>query len=352
MLLSLRLRNFRCYPSLHWDIPAEGAVLLGKNAQGKTSLMEALCLALTLHSPRTHRLERLATHGSPAFGLSLRTESGTRQLLWEQRRLSLRRDGIPCRDYDSYLTDAAPVVWLSNQDLTLVTGPAEERRRYLDFLGTQWHPAYRSALQAYRKALRARNALLRHPRRQASLLRNYAEILCRHGDILLTLRLQLLQLLQPHIIQLHHSISGRTEHVQASYRPSTTLSLPEAFGKNLEADLQAGYTTVGPHRDDLTLSIGGAEASAFASEGQQRTLATALLMAQSSLLHAETGRSPLLLIDDIFGELDPARRKALLTLLPPESQTFITTTHLDWLGEACLPLPVCRVEDGNVSAPL
>lgn len=351
MLLSLRLRNFRCYSSLHWDIPAEGAILLGRNAQGKTSLMEALCLALTLHSPRTHRLERLAAHASPGFGLVLRTESGTRQVLWEQRRLSLRRDGVLCRDYDSYLTDAPPVVWLSNQDLTLITGAAEERRRYLDFLGVQWHPAYRSALQAYRKALRARNALLRHPRRSPALLRNYAEILCRHGDILLTLRRQLLQLLQPHIIQLHHSISERTEQVQADYRPSTALSLPEAFDQALEADMQAGYTTVGPHRDDLTLTIGGAEASAFASEGQQRTLATALLMAQSSLLHAETGRAPLLLIDDIFGELDPARRKALLNILPPESQTFITTTHLDWLGEARLPLPVCRVADGRVSAP-
>ncbi len=352
MLLSLRLKNFRCYPSLHWDIPAEGAVLLGANAQGKTSLMEALCLALTLHSPRTHRLDQLATHDAPGFGLVLETEEGTRRLVWEKRRLSLHRDGIPCRDYASYLADAPPVVWLSNQDLTLITGSSEERRRYLDFLGVQWHPAYRRALQAYRKALRSRNALLRHPRRDSSLLQSYAGILCQHGEVLLTLRQQLLRLLQPHIIQHHHAISGRTEKVQLEYQPSTPLPLQEAFNAaQLEADLQAGCTTVGPHRDDIRLTISGASASHFASEGQQRTLATALLLAQSGLLQAETGRTPLLLMDDIFGELDPLRRKALLALLPPDSQTFITTTHLDWLGGGRPPLPVCRVADGSVQPP-
>lgn len=353
MLLSLRLKNFRCYPSLHWDIPAEGAVLLGANAQGKTSLMEALCLALTLHSPRTHRLDQLATHAAPGFGLALETDEGTRRLIWEKRHLALHRDGLPCRDYASYLEDAPPVVWLSNRDLTLITGAAEERRRYLDFLGVQWHPAYRRALQAYRKALRSRNALLRQPRRDTSLLRSYAGILCRHGEVLLTLRQQLLRLLQPHIVQHHRAISGRTEEVQLEYRPSTPLPLREALNdaSRLEADLQAGCTTAGPHRDDMVLTISGASASDFASEGQQRTLATALLLAQSGLLQAETGRTPLLLIDDIFGELDPLRRKALLALLPPDSQTFITTTHLDWLGDSRLPLPVCRVSDGNVQPP-
>ncbi len=340
MLVTLRLRNFRCYPVLRWEAPPEGAILLGDNARGKTSLLEAICFALTLHSPRAARMEKLALHGTADFGISLDTELDTRRLVWEQRRLTMMVNGAPRRDYADYMADAPPVTWLGNKDIALVSGAAEERRRYLDFLGTQWHPAYREALQAYRKALKSRNALLRNPRHSRAALASYATLLARHGAVLMALRRELIALLHPHVAEQHRRISGSQESVGIEYAPATTLPLEEAYAASLEADERAGCTTVGPHRDDLRLSIAGKAASDFASEGQQRTLATALQLAQSSLLHVETGRAPLLLIDDVFGELDPARRKALLSSLPVEAQVFITTTHLDWLGGDAPPLPV------------
>ncbi len=340
MLVTLRLRNFRCYPVLRWEAPPEGAILLGENARGKTSLLEAICFALTLHSPRASRMEKLASHGTADFGISLDTELDTRRLVWEQRRLSMMVNGAPRRDYADYMADTPPVTWLGNRDITLVSGPAEERRRYLDFLGAQWHPAYRKSLQAYRKALKSRNALLRHPRHSRELLASYATLLARHGAVLMELRHELVHLLQPHVAEQHLRISGSQESVRIDYAPATTLPLEEAYAASLEADERAGCTTVGPHRDELHLTISGKAAADFASEGQQRTLATALQLAQSSLLHVETGRAPLLLIDDVFGELDPTRRKALLASLPAEAQIFITTTHLDWLGGESAPLPV------------
>lgn len=349
MLNTLRLSNFRCYSTLCWEIPAEGAVLLGANAQGKTSLMEALCFALTLHSPRASKLDKLALQGGWGFGISLETEEGTRRLLWRERKLSMQVNGAERRDYSDYLADSSPVTWLANSDVSLVSGPAEERRKYLDFLGCQWHPAYRKALQAYRKALKNRNALLRHPRRSKAALQSYAALLAQHGELLMRLRQQLLMRLHPHIDHHHRGISGGTEQVQLTYRPAATTPLSEALEASLELDERTGFTTTGPHRDDFSLEIGALSAAEFASEGQQRTLAIALQMAQSGLLQEETGKAPILLIDDIFGELDTARRRALLAMLPAEAQLFITTTTLDWLGDMQLPLPITRIHAASIT---
>ena len=126
--------------------------------------------------------------------------------------------------------------------------------------------------------------------------------------------------------------------------------LAEELENSLETDIRAGFTTTGPHRDDFLLLIGTLDAAEFASEGQQRTLAIALQMAQSALLQEETGKSPILLIDDIFGELDTARRRALLAMLPAESQVFITTTNLDWLGDMQLPLPIIKVQHSSINS--
>ncbi len=350
MLVTLRLHNFRCYPVLRWEAPAQGAILVGANAQGKTSLLEAICFALTLHSPRAARMDRLVRHGEQSFGISLDSDQDTRRLVWESRKLSMMVDGAPRRDYSDYMADAPPVTWLGNRDRELVCGAAEERRRYLDFLGTQWHPAYREALQAYRKALKSRNALLRHPRRTAAALTSYATLLARHGQVLIELRRHLTALLQPHVAEQHRRISGTDEGVTLRYEPGTSLPLEEAYAASLPDDERLGYTTVGPHRDELRLTLGGVPAADFASEGQQRTLAIALQLAQAALLQVETGRAPLLLIDDIFGELDPQRRQSLLAGLPTDAQVFITTTHLHWLGGRPAPLPVQQIEAATVRA--
>ncbi len=349
MLLRLRLRNFRCYPTLNWEIPAEGALLYGDNAQGKTSLMEAICFAQTLHSPRTTRLERLAMHHCTDFGISLDTDEGTRKIVWQDKKLTLGAAGSRRKDYTDYLADARPVVWLGNTDITLVTGSAELRRDYLDFLGSQWHPAYRPALLEYRKALKSRNMLLRNPRQTPAALRSYAAILARNGEILRNLRERLVQLLRPYVAQLHLNISTGKEDIGLFYRPCTSQSLAEAIDQSTQTDIRAGFTTIGPHRDDFELTIQGHSATAFASEGQQRTLATALVLAQSALLQEQTGHAPTILIDDVFGELDPPRRRALLSQLPQDSQVFITTTHTDWLADTPAPLPLLRICDATVA---
>lgn len=296
-------------------------------------------------------MEHLAKHGDQCFGISLQTDEGTRRLVWRDKRLALAKDGVDVKDYSTFLEGSPPAVWLGNKDMALVTGSGEDRRRYLDFLGTQWHPAYRTALRDYRKALKLRNLLLHNPRRSSAALRSYAEVMARSGDILIVLRARLVELLRPYLTRHHADISGREEAVDLLYVPNRPAPLLQALEQSLEADERAGFTTVGPHRDDLHILLSGMPAADFASEGQQRTLAISLVLAQSALLHVETGRPPILLIDDIFGELDPARRKALLGSLPPESQAFITTTHLSWLGNEAPPLPALKLEGGKLFPP-
>lgn len=168
MLSRLKLIDFRCYGSFSWQIPQQGAVILGNNAQGKTSLLEAVCFLLRLQSPRTARPGPLAAHGRQSFGIRGELPGQIRRILWTPDAPDLQVNGEPRRDQRSYLADSYPVVWMGNDDLSLVRAGADARRKYMDFLGTQWHPGYRTALFSYRRALKTRNHLLKHKSRDSS----------------------------------------------------------------------------------------------------------------------------------------------------------------------------------------
>ncbi len=349
MLLTLRLHHFRCFPSLHWDIPAQGAILLGHNAQGKTSILEAICFALTLQSPRCSRMEKLASHGTHNFGIALDSSTDERRVRWKPRALQLQNNGVICRDSAQYLQASKPLTWLGNKDMELIYGGAEARRAYLDFLGAHWHPAYRAAAQAYRKALHARKALLKNPRRDSASLSSFAQILAQHGEVIMHLRRTLIARLQHYVAANYRNIAEADESIALHYEASTQKNLLEAYEESLAQDMRMGFTHCGPQRDNLLLTINQKNAADFASEGQQRSLAIALMLALAELLSDETGRAPILLIDDIFGELDRRRREALLRTLPSDSQVLITTTHAGWLGTKRSTLPLYHVKEAHIT---
>ena len=184
-----------------------------------------------------------------------------------------------------------------------------------------------------------------------SQLDAYTRQLALHGTELRNLRAHLLALLAPHIALAYRNIGGRQEQVSIAYRASEEGDLYERLCASMDRDIRYGQTQNGPHRDDLDITLNGRNAAQFASEGQQRTTAISMKLAQSSLLTEETGHTPIHLIDDVFGELDPTRRIAFLQSLPADAQSLITTTHLDWLHDAPCPLPAFRLEDGTL-APL
>ena len=350
MLTRLNLVDFRCYEQLRLTLPPAGALFLGDNAQGKTTLLEAICVLLRMQSPRTSRNAHLVRLGAKQFGVSGLFAGARRRIVWDAKTPEYLVEGEKRADQKSYLADSGLIVWLGNDDMGLVRGMAEQRRRYLDFLGVQWNAAYRVALGRYRRALKSRNILLKSPRHDLDQIQAYTRLLVEHGTELVVLRRELVEELRPHVALAHQLIGGQGEAVSLVYKPSTKMPLEEAWEHTLSRDLLLGATQLGPHRDDLELLLNGQPAADFTSEGQQRTIALSLKLAQHRLLVEKTGRMPLLLVDDIFGELDPGRRSSLLETLPAGTQTFITTTHLSWLRETPLGMPSFTLKDGGIVA--
>ena len=300
----------------------------GANAQGKTSILEAVCLLLRLHSPRTSTTAEAIRFGRPRFSLDAHFSGVHLVLHYSHEGRELLLDSKPQTRTDDYL-DAARVAWFANTDLDLVRGSSSARRRYLDFLGMQCVPGYRKSLRAYERALRSRNSLLKdnRPRRE---IEAFDPPLVEAGEFLFAARAGLCETLAPLTSAACLEISGGSDAMEISYHPGGESPLAAALASSRQEEMRLRQTVVGPHRDELKIAINRLEAAVFASEGQQRGIALSLKLAQARHLEAVQNRAPILLLDDIFGELDPDRRNRLLASLPPQSQTIITTTFLDW----------------------
>lgn len=273
----------------------------------------------------------LASIGSNHFGIAGDPWGQERQLRYSREGLILKADGEPRSSRNDYLDDGGLVVWIGNEDLDLIRGPGEGRRRFLDFLGFQIDPTYRRAWARYRRALKAKNLLLKEGRPRDAEIVSYEEIMAEHGTTLMESRARLVEELSPLASAAQSNICGRDEPLTLRYLPASGPNLRESMLQAKDREARLRQAAVGPHRDDIDLRLHGMPAADFASEGQQRTLALALKLAQGNLLELRSGKLPVYLMDDIFGELDPGRRNALMAHLPPLAQKWITTTHLDWL---------------------
>jgi len=349
MLSRLVLRDFRCFPGIALDPGPAANFFVGANAQGKTSILEAVCILLRLQSPRARTMREVVRHHAPSFQVDGLLDDLRLSCTFQSRR-RLQINGAEPASTAEYLA-CGRVVWFGNRDLDLVSGRGESRRRYLDFLGQQLDPAYRKALGQYKRALVSRNALLKEPTANArAQCRDYDELLASRGDYLRLTRSQMIERLNLAAAEAHAAI-GAAEQLQLRYQPSgESETLLEDLQHQTERDFRLGQTSVGPHRDELLLQIEGQPAAKFASEGQQRTIALALKCAQQRLLESLPGPSPILLLDDIFGELDLERRRALLRYLPAHAPMWITATHLDWTDGLPSASRIWHVAGGEVSA--
>jgi len=330
VLTTLKLRDFRCFTALETEFAPGVNVIVGPNAQGKTSLLEASCVLLRLQSPRAATLGPLVRLGAAGFVVDGFYSGNHLQFYYSSRRKKLALDSVEQRTAAEYL-QIGRVVWFSNGDIALVRGAADERRSYLDFVAAQVDPGYRRHLRDYEKALRSRNRLLKMPTPRWREIAAFDEPLVAAGTALTQARGRLISALEPHAVEAQRAIGGGAgEALGMRYQSGSGEG---EFAANLaasrEEDMRLRQTRVGPHRDELVLKLNGL-GSELASEGQQRTLALALRLAQARLIAEQHEVLPLLLLDDIFGELDPVRRNALLAHLPAGAQQIITTTHLDW----------------------
>lgn len=337
MLCDLRLRDFRCFEHLVFEPDAGVNFLIGANAQGKTSILEAVCVLLRLQSPRSGSLGDAVRFDQPGFGLDGHWGDRHMHLKFTQTLKAFALDSKPQSRSADYLA-VARVVWISNDDLQLVRGSGSQRRRYLDFLGAQIVPNYLRHLRAYERALRSRNALLKEnrPRREVE---SFDGPLLESGLFLLEARAEMVRELQPFVLASCQQIAGEGEELRVVYRPGSPGDFAEALARTRPEEVRLRTTVAGPHRDDLEIRLNTREAASFASEGQQRSVALVLKLAQAGRLEEASGTPPIYLIDDVFGELDSRRRNNLLAALPAAAQKMITSTSLDWLespGEAAI----------------
>lgn len=398
-LRQLSLTNFRCYRQLTLTLPDGPVVLAGRNAQGKTSLLEAVYTLATSRAP----------HGVADRQL-IHWDAGREEILPFSRIQGEveRREGLMTIEVLSATQEAdedadgprlvkrirvnqAPrramdllgqfnVVLFTPQDLAIVAGAPAERRRYLDGLLCQVDPAYCRALSRYNQILTQRNHLLRLIRERrggASELAFWDERLVQDGVLVLARRMEATTQLEAIAVDLHERMTGEEGLLALNYHVSWAepsadgqigppvgfaLSdtatgggqvLTDAFAAALErsrpAQLARGVTLVGPHRDDLSFRVGGVDMRGFGSRGQQRSVALALKLAEARLMAQRRGDWPVVLLDDVLSELDPGRRARLLSLLEDVDQTMLTTADqamlpADWLRRATL----LAVEAGTV----
>ncbi len=343
MLRDLQLRNLRCFESIAVEFSPGFNFIVGGNGLGKTTLLEAACILLRLQSQRSSSLAPAVRVGQRSFVVSGHVDDHLLQFYYSPLRRKVAFDGIEQHDQAEYLR-LARVVSFANHDLELIRGPAELRRRYLDFIGSQVDVRYRPALRAYERALRSRNALLKSPRPRPRELAAYTEPLVRAGSLLREMRAALVDRLRPVAVASQKAISCKKEVLALEYAPGCEEDFAAHLARTRAEEERLRLTTVGPHRDDLIFQVQAMSAAQFASEGQQRTIALALKLAQAQVLTENFPSAPLLLIDDIFGELDIARRHALLAHLPNESQKLVTATSLAW-REGEFEGPILRLAD-------
>ena len=331
MLRSLALRHFRCFEKYEAEFAPGLNLIVGPNAHGKTSLLEGACILLRLQSPRVSRLAEVVQHERRGFVVDGYFQERHLQFYYSAARRKLALDGVEQKTTRDYL-QVGRLVYFAMSDIDLVRGGGEIRRRFLDFVAGQLDPLHPKALRAYERALRSRNALLKASAQRWREIEAFDAPLLAAGGELMSARAQLLVALQPHAGEAHRAISSSREELALEYVPGAGEDFPVSLVASREEDARLRQTTVGPHRDDVQFRL-NERSSGFASEGQQRTLVLALKLGAARLLYERFGEAPLLLLDDIFGELDTSRRRALLAALPAESQKLITTTSLAWRPE-------------------
>jgi len=361
-LSHLKLTNFRSFQHLELALPEGPSIFVGTNAQGKTTLLEAVYLLAIARAFRAENERevvnwRAATAGHQAAvdGLLIGDNGRLRVIVGYQPtratpapqpspsdgvgmlvRKEIRVGGV--RRSAADLVGVLNAVLFSADDIQLVTGAPSQRRRFLDILISQADSSYLRSLQRYQKVLQQRNQLLkalREGRAKEPELDFWNVELTKEGAFITTKRVDAVRLLSVKAKSLLKELTQGREALEIDYRPSVeaekngTLEtrMAQALTTSLRRDLSTGSTSVGPHRDDFKLLINGVDMSSYSSRGQARTLALALRLAEASYLSSVKGE-PIMLLDDVLSELDVQRRRQVLERVQGFRQTLITTTDL------------------------
>ncbi|WP_019639383.1 DNA replication/repair protein RecF [Paenibacillus fonticola] len=365
----LRVEHYRNYESLDLGEFGHVNLLIGRNAQGKTNLLESLLVLALTKSHRTTKDKELIAFGSDHAVVSAQVEKKygavNLELRLSPQGKRAKINGLEQRKLSDFI-GTLNVVMFAPEDLEIVKGTPGIRRRFLDMEIGQVQPSYLFHLQQYQKVLMQRNNLLKQAwgagPEMGVMLEIWNEQLAEHGVKIIKKRKQFIRKLQKWAEQIHQGITGGLEKLELTYLPSfgeadeeDEAVLMQQFMIKLsqmkDQEIRRGMTLSGPHRDDLAFYINGNEAQVYGSQGQQRTTALSLKLAEIELIHEEIGEYPILLLDDVLSELDPYRQTQLIETFQSKVQTFITATGIESINASRLQdASIFHVQEGKINS--
>ncbi len=331
MLQTLELTNFRSYKNGLFGFEPGVNIIVGPNASGKTNLLEALHVICCGNSFKASDKDMLK-NGEKWARLEALTSDGTRVIkLQSEKQKLIEIDGES--KYRMSPQKSLPVVVFEPEHMLLLGGEPERRRNYLDTLLSTIKPGYKQTLTSYKRALAQRNRLLKSNNPSPDTLFVWDVQLVDKAGAIVSARRELVEKLQLVCDSHYKKISSSKEKLSISYASKLTINnygdqLMAYLRSNVEKDIQRGFTGAGPHRDDLYIELKNSDVRQTASRGEVRSIILALKIAELELVGQEAGKKPILLLDDVFSELDGARRRSLAEALQ-DYQTFITTTDAD-----------------------
>ena len=335
-LSSIELKNYRNYREIHIDFDKNVTIFFGDNAQGKTNILEAVYVCATTKSHRSAKDRDLIYFGEDEAHIKMilsDEEKKTRidMHIKKNKNKGIAVDGIMLKKA-SELFGYLNVVFFSPEDLHIIKNGPADRRKFVDCELCQLDKIYLYNMVNYNKILNQRNRLLKdigfRPDYE-ELLEIYDEQLGKFGNQVIAARKNFISQLNDIVSNIHENLSGGNESLKIIYEPDTEEGMiEESLKKNRERDIRTKTTNTGPHRDDISFMINGIDIRRFGSQGQQRTAALSLKMAEINLVEHVTGNKPILLLDDVLSELDSNRQNYLLNSIQ-DIQTLITCTGLD-----------------------
>jgi len=363
---ALSLNNFRNYIKLELKFNSNLVVFFGRNAQGKTNILESIFLSCTGRSHRTPKDRELIFWDKDEASVKIlySKEEGDSLIeifLDSKERKKIHINGVPAQRLGELMGHLNSVLF-SPEDLKLVKGGPGERRRFIDMEISQIKPRYFYSLQQHNRILKQRNNLLKEIQQNSSLRKTlpiWNEQLAKVSAYIMLQRKFFIDSIYNISKRIHKEISANGEELEVWYKPSISFDtdnldeiaeiLLEVLQKNEENDIKRGITERGCHRDDMLININGIDVKTFGSQGQQRTTVLSLKLSEIELMYKETGEYPILLLDDVMSELDNFRQKMLLSYLD-KVQTFITTTELMNLpGIKMQDIELYEINKGNAS---
>lgn len=333
---SIKLNHFRNYDKLELKFDKGTNLFYGDNAQGKTNILESVYLCGTTRSHKGSKDREIIHFGEEESHICMRIRKGDIPYridmhLKKNKTKGIAINGVPVRKA-SELIGLGNFVFFSPEDLNIIKNGPSERRRFLDMELCQLDRIYLYHLSNYNKALQQRNKLLKDfgfYTESDPMLDVIDEQLVQYGSVIIKLREQFVKELNGILYEIHRKLSGQKEELILEYEKDTDISeFKEKMHRNRERDLRTKMTTTGPHRDDICFNVGGIDIRKYGSQGQQRTAALSLKLAEIEIVKRNVKDTPVLLLDDVLSELDSSRQRYLLESIH-DIQTMITCTGID-----------------------